>query len=458
MVKFVRSFIVISFMTFCVLPPASADEVAELKEMIQQLRSDYETRIDMLEKKIDRLTSDQQKTTAQLEQKIDMQVASVQKNVDDKMLNVDYVGRGNAPVGSGGLVVDNPFGFGNVSVGGYVDMEYHDFEDTESTFRQHRWIINIGAQPHEQIRFNSELEIEYGGPDTAASDGEVKVEQAYVDFLMEDWVNLRAGAVLAPFGRYNLYHDSDLQDLTDRPLLARDIVPTTWTEAGYGFFGEFDPIIGDYEDLLINYELYAVNGLDAGFSDTGLRGARNSLKTDNNDNKAIVGRVGFSPFIGQEIGVSGYYGEYDNEDFISGVALDSFWTMGPLELVTEYARFDVQEDTPTSARDLPNFLQGAYVQLNYHFWPEFLDDTVLGRKFDHPTFTLVGRYDWAEIDDDGNDADFGNNEETRYTIGLNYRPIDNFVVKFEYQFNQTDNETLEHGDSNGFLTSVALGF
>jgi len=36
--------------------------------------------------------------------------------------------------------------------------------------------------------------------------------------------------------------------------------------------------------------------------------------------------------------------------------------------------------------------------------------------------------------------------------------VDSFVIKFEYQFNDTKNETLEAGNGDGFLTSVALGF
>jgi hypothetical protein len=431
-----------------------ADDIADLKAMVEDMRNDYEVKIKMLENKIDRLELSQEK---QVEDKVAKMRVNLKEEIKSKGLGVDYVGRHNAPVGDGGLVVENPFGFGNVSLGGYMDMEYRDLDNLESTFRQHRWIINIGAQPHERIRFNSELEIDYGGPDTAGADGELKVEQAYVDYLINDYINVRAGAVLTPFGRYNLYHDSDLQDLTDRPLMARDIVPTTWTEAGYGLFGEFDPVIGEYEDLLVNYEIYVVNGLDDGFSDTGFRGARNSLKTDNNDNKSIVGRLSLSPFLGHEIGLSGYRGEYGStNDVLLGGAVDTFSTVGPFELISELAYFDVEE-SPTAASDLANYLYGGYVQLNYHFWPEFLNDTFLGEKFESPTFTLVGRYGWAEIHDDS-DATIGNNKEQRTTLGFNYRPIDSFVVKFEYQFNETDNETLEAGDGDGFITSVALGF
>ena len=323
-----------------------------------------------------------------------------------------------------------------------------------STFNQHRWIINVGATPHERLRFNSELEIEYGGPNAPNADGEVKVEQAYMDYLISDAVNLRAGAILVPFGRYNLYHDSDLQNLTDRPIMAKDVVPTTWTEAGAGIFGQFNPAVGSYEDLNLEYELYVVNGLDAGFSDTGLSGGRASLKTDNNEDKSVVGRLSVNPWLNQEFGASGYWGGYDtlNND-ISGVGFDSLSTLGPLELINEYAYFDVDQ----TSTDVANFFQGAYTQLNYHFWPKFLDNSFLGRGFKDPKLALVGRYDWALISDD-NDTSIGDNEENRWTLGFNYRPIDNFVFKFEYQWNQTDNEVLERGDNNGFLTSMAIGF
>ena len=78
--------------------------------------------------------------------------------------------------------MQKPVWFWQCVVGGYFDVEYFDRTNEESTFKQHRWIINVGAQVHERIRFNSELEIEYGGPQSPAADGEIKVEQAYADF------------------------------------------------------------------------------------------------------------------------------------------------------------------------------------------------------------------------------------------------------------------------------------
>ncbi|OGX19931.1 MAG: hypothetical protein A2Y04_04105 [Omnitrophica WOR_2 bacterium GWC2_45_7] len=434
--------------------PVYADSIEELKTMILQLKDDYESKIQALQAKVDQLEANQE---LKVSDKVDEIRDQIKEEVKAETLNVEYVGRRQGPVGSGGLLVRNPFGFGDVTLGGYFDTEYRDLAKTDSTFQQHRWIINIGAAMHDKLRFNSELEIEYGGPNTPSSDGEIKVEQAYGDYLINEMVNLRAGALLVPFGRYNLYHDSDLQDLSDRPILARDIIPTTWTEAGYGFFGDMNPSIGSYEDLLLKYEVYVVNGLDTGFSDTGMGGAKNSLKIDNNEGKSIVGRVSVEPISGHEVAFSGYWGDYNKtDDSISGIGMDWLSNWGPLEFVGEYAYFGVEE-SPTLSSDLANFFQGAYTQFNYHFWPEFLNNTFLGSNFKDPTLTAVTRYDWALISDDS-DAGNTNNREDRWTLGLNYRPIDNVVFKFEYQWNRTKSEVLEAGNNDGFITSVAMGF
>lgn len=453
----VSLFLGVFLLTVFLSTPAKAETIEDIKVMMEAMKRDYETRIEGLEAKIEALGARQQQDSAKLEEvtiKHEEQAAVIEQKIETKSLDVEYVGRGKAPVGKGGLVIGNPFGFGNVSIGGYADVEYGDFENTDASFTQHRWVINIGAFPNERLRFNSELEIEYGGPNVPNADGEVKVEQAYMDYLINDKINVRAGALLVPFGRYNLYHDSDLQNLTERPIMARDIIPTTWTEAGAGIFGGFNPALGSYEDLDLNYELYVVNGLDTGFSDTGLGGARSSLKTDNNDDKAFAGRLAVSPWLNQEFGVSGYWGEYDTSgNAIAAVGFDSLLTIGPLEWINEYAYFDIGE----GSTDVANFFQGAYSQLNYDFWPEFLNDSFLGRGFKDPKLTLIGRYDWGLISDDS-DASLGNNEENRWTSGLNYRPVDNFVFKLEYQWNQTTNEALERGDNNGFLASMAIGF
>ncbi|MDP3921222.1 MAG: porin [Candidatus Omnitrophota bacterium] len=424
---------------------AITEQIQNLTNEMKKMRQDYESRISDLQAEVKKLQKNQAKELAKVEEKAD----EVHERFD-----VDYVGRQNGPFEKGGLIVREHSGFGNVSLGGYADIELENFQNRNSTFDQHRWIINVGAEIGERLRFYSEYEIEHGGP---SAGGEAKVEQAWIDFLIHDAVNLRAGALLVPFGRYNLYHDSDLQDLTDRPLVNRDVIPTTWTESGAGIWGEFNPQIGEYEDTTVGYEFYFVNGLDEGFSDTGLRGARGSIETDNNNQKALVGRLAVSPAIGHELGLSGYWGEFNgNRDDITGFGIDWFTSWGPLEFIGEYAYFNISQ-LELSDRAVTDEAQGFYLQTNYHFWAEFLDDTFLGRAFDNPTFTLVGRYGWVNIDDDG-DAGTGDNSEQRWTLGINYRPVESWVLKLEYQNNASRIEALERGNDEGFIASIAMGF
>ena len=423
---------------------AGASEVDDLRKELQELRADYESRIQKLETQIDTMNKSQEESVARIEKKI------------GEKIGLEYVGRYVGPFKKGGLLIRNPSGFGNVSVGGYADIDFENFENTNSTFDQHRWVINIGAELEERLRFYSEYEIEHGGPNAQnTGQGEAKVEQAWIDYLINTPINFRAGALLVPFGRYNLYHDSDLQELTERPIVARDIIPTTWTESGAGLYGEFNPIIGNYEDLQVGYEAYVINGLDNGFSDTGMGGARGSISSDNNHSKALVGRLVLSPKLGHEIGLSGYMGRYNTAgDSIRGGAIDWLSTWGALDIVGEYAYFDVDEPIDS---DVANYFKGYRIEADYHFWPEFLNNTFLGKGFDEPALTLVGRYGSGKIDDDS-DAGTGDNEENRFTLGLNYRPVPSWVFKTEYQWNSTKNENLERGDNNGFMTSIAMGF
>lgn len=446
---------------------AWADEAMEdLRKQILELRKDYESRIQKLEAQIQALSLEQDKKVAQIEQK-----------VDQGRIDVEYVGRYEGPFGKGGLLIKNPSGFGNVSVGGYADIEFENFENSNSTFDQARFILNIGAQPHERLTFYSEYEIEHGGPH-ASDVGEAKVEQAWISYFINNYLKLRGGIVLVPFGKFNLLHDSDIQDLTERPLVSRRLGAATWMEAGMGAFG--DLAIADafnwtlLPDFYLNYEAYVLNGLDEDISDVGMRNAKGAIEADANNNKAFVGRLGVGLTRHLELGLSGYVGKYgrsgsatrNGKDNLLGIATDVNFKRGPFELVGDFAYWDfedgalVDHDNDNAAGDevaAPKYMRGFYIEPRFHFWPKFLNNTFLGRGFKDPTFTLVGRYDWVDIADDG-DAGNADNRERRFTMGLNYRPIESCVFKLEYQFNNSENEVLERGDKDGVMASMAIGF
>src|SRR5881628_1657595 len=104
---------------------------------------------------------------------------------------------------------------------------------------------------------------------------------------------------------------------------------------------------------------------------------------DNNNGKAAVGRVAFSPILGIEIGGSGYFGTYDPASKRPLAIWAADWTFqrGPFELIGEAAWVYARDNHRTltggfavdaNGRPLPRRMDGYYVQGNYHFMPEVL--------------------------------------------------------------------------------------
>jgi hypothetical protein len=385
----------------------------------------------------------------------------------------DLTNKGLAPVF--GNQYGKPFlrRFGrNTYMGGYMDHELEFDENGNHTFDQHRLIPFIYSDVSDRVKFATEIEIEHGGPQTPGgvqnSKGDIKVEFATIDFLMTDWVNLRSGIILAPLGKFNLVHDSPLQDLTDRPMVSTNIIPTTLSEAGAGLFGTFYPT----EMSTLSYEIYFVNGFsseDGGTvvssGDSFIRSSRGSVQNDNNRNSAILGRVAYSPFLGLEVGLSAHSGNIDEQDSnrMTIKAVDWTYQRGAFELVGEYAHASIERDGKlgdgTEISDTYNGdMWGYYVEPRYHFMPQILKDAAPTFFTDNSTFTAVCRLGGLDINrPTPGSADI---RKTRLTPGINFRFTEDTVFKAEYQFNWESDRSLDEAEvsNNSLVFSVATYF
>ena len=360
----------------------------------------------------------------------------------------------------------------NTYMGGYMDHELEFDENGNHTFDQHRLIPFIYSDVSDRVKFATEIEIEHGGPQTPGgvqnSKGDIKIEFATIDFLMNDWVNFRSGIILAPLGKFNLVHDSPLQDLTDRPMVSTNIIPTTLSEAGAGFFGTFYPT----ELSKLDYEIYFVNGFsseDGGTivssGDSFIRSSRGSVQNDNNRNPAILGRVAYSPFLGLEVGLSAHSGNIDEQDSnrMTIKAVDWTYQRGAFELVGEYAHASIERngklDNGTEISDTYNGdMWGYYVEPRYHFMPQLLKDAAPTFFTDNSTFTAVCRLGGLDINrPTPGSADI---RKTRLTPGINFRFTEDTVFKAEYQFNWESDRSVDEAEvsNNSLVFSVATYF
>ncbi len=341
---------------------------------------------------------------------------------------------------------------------GYAAVEFSKFHGENANFSLSTLELLVDSSPAPRLSFRGEFEFEAEGLGNG-SHAQTEIEEAWVQYSIASWFKPRAGVILVPFGRYSTDHFDTVQDLTSRPLMARRVVPSSWSETALGVTGSTVlPAWGESRNLGLEYELYAVNGLTDSLSDTSSRGARGALAGDNNDNKAFVGRVAAVSASHMEIGVSGYYGKYDPNDnnAIAGIGTDWDVHWGPLRIRGEYARLDIDDGVTDAGIATPDRMEGFYVEPSVTFWPELFERAV-GRFMTNPTLTAVARWGFAEIADDG-DAGSGNNREERLTLGVNLRPADSLVLKLEWQRNTTAREAIEHGDADGVLASVAASF
>ncbi|MEK9657088.1 MAG: porin [bacterium] len=341
------------------------------------------------------------------------------------------------------LLLVSPTSTASAKLSGYLDTEFYAGKSS-STFKAHRFILHASSQVHEHLFFNSELEFEYGA--NTNNGGEIKIEQAWLDYSFSDAFIQRTGIILIPFGRVNILHDSDLRDATMRPIYAKYIVPTTWMDTGVGFRGTLEK--GDW---LFTYDAYLINGLNTfsseqgkGPNESGIRKNRPGFKHDNNQNKAVAARLMASPFLGLELGTSLYHGNYDNDDkhSLSLYGFDVFYKQGPLELISELAQVDIEGQHVDQ-------MFGYYVEGRYHLPASGL--SFLTRDFAHPVFTLFARYSAVDTDTSvDNEYDRG-----QITLGINFRPVESVVYKLEYEWNtELKNET----DNDQFVASLAVGF
>lgn len=375
-------------------------------------------------------------------------------------------------------------------LGGYIDFTYSKCGgggardcDKVGGFDQERFVPFFYSQITDRLSVAAELEVEHGGPQGNQGDGDIKMEFATMDYRFNDAFNLRGGIILVPMGRFNLIHDSPLNDLPLRPMVSRSILPSTFAESGLGFFGTVYPSALSK----IDYELYIVNGFvgDNGqWSEAaGTRKSRGSLKKDNNENKAIVSRVSFSPMLGIEIAGSVHHGKWDkkNKYDLTLYAIDGVVQRGPFEIMGEaaWANSDgsgirstrggevfVSDDDDSARRRIqqaegidyvvPENMFGYYVQLNYHFMPEGLTKALPSYFGQDSTFTGILR--WGKADTNTN-SDVNPNDEERLTLGINFRPVEDSVIKFAYTWNRKGvNDPAGATNHNGFQFNMSTYF
>ena len=344
------------------------------------------------------------------------------------------------------------------SFGGYGEIHANFTEGSNGSKSNdkldiHRLVALVDYNFTDWIKFKSEIELEHAYvQDTQSgekSSGYLMLEQAHVDFLLNDFANVRFGRLLTPVGITNQRHEPTTFYGVERPTFDNVIIPSTWSADGIGFFGNLASNL--------SYEAYVVGGLDGSkFSSKGIRDGRIKDEPSLND-LALTFRFDYHPFMGSSsnwwenlrLGTSMWHGGIDNVSRGADKGIEGDLTIYSADFSTRIDDLDLKGvvafEEIDGARDLnvgrlandkvAEDIFGYYVEAGYHVMPEAWktgrlksSDIVVSVRYDkHDTQHKMVAGDLANPDYDRND----------WTVGLSFLPVPNFVVKADYQIRES---------------------
>ena len=317
--------------------------------------------------------------------------------------------------------------FGRIAVGGYAELhavwQREDGATVEAGFLLKRWNLLTSTRVSDHVQVWAEVEFEEGGK-------EVRVELAQIDFLLHHTFNLRGGMLLVPLGRFNLAHDAPRNEFTDRPLVATDLIGTALAMPGLGIFGR----IPTGTRARATYELYAVNGFDAGIIDISPDGTRltegGDNVEDNNASPSGVSRVAWFPAEEHEIGLSAFTGAY-NVFRIEGLDVDErrMVRIGAIDARSRFLGLEWNGEAAIVEVEIPPGLGGIFASRQSGFFLE--TRRVFGRRWIRPmpaaSFSAALRAEGVDFD-----RDLAGDSRIQLTGGLHFRPTPETVFKLDY--------------------------
>ncbi|MBD2858816.1 porin [Spongiibacter sp. KMU-158] len=254
-----------------------------------------------------------------------------------------------------------------VSLGGYGEHHFNHFKDKDDKVDAHRFVLFVGNQFSDTVRFFSELEVEHGlvkDTDDGSGPGEVELEQAYIQWDFTPGHSLTMGQFLVPVGIINETHEPDTFYGTERNNVEKDIIPATWWETGVMFSGEILP------GLKYNAALHSGLAADPGAT---VRSGRQKSANATAEDLAYTLRLAYTGVAGLEVAATAHH----QQDISQGAAADGEanlleahirYTIANLTLTALAAEWDIDGAAfDTAGTDVQ---EGAYLEASYKVTPK----------------------------------------------------------------------------------------
>lgn len=328
-----------------------------------------------------------------------------------------------------------------LSLGGYGEVFYNNYLDPAKTdfAEAYRFVLYGGYKFSDRIIMNSEIEFEHAN--------QVFVEFSYLDFLLRPEFNIRTGLMLVPFGVINEYHEPTVYHGVLRPDVERNVIPSTWRDAGIMAYGGIKGL---------SYKFGVLNGLrsDKFKKEDWIRGGRQQGgPAVNFDNTALVLSLAYSlPNDLLKAGGSYYAGE-------AGEGAGGAKT-APNEKKARVNLWEIHADVKFKGTDIRALYTKGSLTGNSYFEASVPGGVGKGAKgwyieAAHDIMPYIGRGTEATLSpfvrhekyDTQDNVFAGSKDESQKrtvtTAGVGFKPIPNVVLKADYQWRDSGSDMPE---------------
>ncbi len=368
---------------------ADSEEIAELRAMIAA----QQQQLILMQEKLDSISAnvaENSNKAAEANQKTEILAENLEEQAEDRK-----------PVS-------------RTSIGGYGELHANLLDGTNTEDKNsidfHRFVLFFGHEFNDRLRFFSEVEVEHALSGDGKP-GEVEIEQAYIEYDLNQNNQFRAGLFLVPVGIINETHEPNTFYGVERNPIEKNIIPSTWWEGGVSVNGSFADGI--------SYDFAATSGLNTSAeSGYAIRKGRQKVAKAEFNSGAYTGRLRWLGLPGLELGLTAQYQvdiTQENDPTAGGATLMEThlsWQTDTFSLRALYASWSLDGTGPAAI--------GADQQTGWDIEPNW--------RF-NPQWGIFARYNaW-----DNQAGDRLDSEYTQWDAGVNFWLHPNVVFKLDYQ-------------------------
>ena len=353
-----------------------------------------------------------------------------------------------------------------VSLGGYMEANWQhlgtDGVSEGHQFQFRRLTLFVASTIGKRLKFLSEIEFEDGTK-------EISIEFAALDIELHPLLNIRGGMILNPIGAFNQNHDGPKWEFTDRPISATQLLPATWSNAGFGLYGKHYS-----NDWMFGYEAYLTGSFDNSIIDnsenkTFLPAAKNNSNRFEEVNSGLplfTGKVAVKNTKVGELGLSymgGVYNKFqddglriDDKRRVDVFAIDFNSTLPALNtfITGEWAWIKINVPS-TFTEQFGNKQQGGFIDIVQ----PVIKKKILG--WQKATLNLACRFEYVDWNVGKFTSTGGNIAEDLWSImpALSFRPTAQTVLRLNYRhLRQKDLLGNPPAKTGGFSFGVSTYF